>query len=132
MTARDERQLVGVTPLLADKLTRVLAAMDALGFPMMVTDGLRTVTQQQGLYAQGRTTPGKIVTKADGIRKKSNHQAHDDGQGHAADCCFVVDGQPDWDARLPWKAYGAVAEAVGLEWGGSWESFHDLPHVQLP
>ena len=43
MTDRDRQTLAGVHPQLVEKLTHVLAAMDALGFPMMVTDGLRTV-----------------------------------------------------------------------------------------
>jgi peptidoglycan L-alanyl-D-glutamate endopeptidase CwlK len=118
--------------VLIDRVSRVFDAMAALGFSMMVTDGVRTEARQRALYAQGRTEPGPIVTKADGIVKKSNHQVKDDGMGHAVDCCFVVDGEPSWDAREPWAAYGACAQAVGLKWGGSWESLHDLPHVELP
>ena len=131
MTDRDLQKLRGVSPVLIDRLGRVLSAMDALGFAMMVTDGLRTVERQRELYAQGRTAPGSIVTYADGVEKHSNHQKKLDGMGHAADCCFVVDGQPSWDSRLQWKAYGACAEALGLTWGGSWTALHDLPHVEL-
>lgn len=131
MTEQQRQRLLGVHPDLIVRVSRVLAAMEALGFVMMPTDGLRTVEQQRALYAQGRTVPGPIVTKADGVDKRSNHQAHDDGFGHAVDCCFVVNGKPSWDAHLPWKAYGALAEAVGLTWGGHWQSLHDLPHVEL-
>lgn len=131
MTSSDHRKLVGVNPLLVDRLTRVLAAMEALGFPMMVTDGLRTAEQQRALYAQGRTVPGIIVTHADGATKRSNHQARADGLGYAVDCCFVAQGRPSWDAKWPWKVYGAAAEAVGLRWGGAWQTLHDLPHVEL-
>lgn len=132
MTDRDRQRLAGVHPRLVDKLDRVLDAMAVLGFAMMVTDGLRTREQQQLLYAKGRTAKGPVVTNADGVTKKSNHQAKDDGYGRAVDCVFLVDGKPSWDARLPWKAYGAAAEAVGLIWGGSWTSLVDLPHVELP
>ena len=44
-------------------------------FDCTVTSGFRTVEKQQSLYAQGRTKPGKIVTNADGVISKSNHQS---------------------------------------------------------
>lgn len=131
MTDEQKQRLAGVHPVLLDRVDRVLTAMTALGFPMMPTDGIRTDDQQRALYAKGRTTQGPIVTNCDGVEKRSNHQPHADGLGYAVDCCFVVDGQPSWDARWPWKAYGAAAEAVGLRWGGDWNSLHDLPHVEL-
>jgi peptidoglycan LD-endopeptidase CwlK len=125
------RSLETLAPALRDGVPKILAAMAAIGYPMMVTDTLRTVEEQQALFAKGRTAPGPIVTKADGIVKRSNHQAHADGLGHAVDCCFVVNDQPSWDARLPWKAYGALAEALGFSWGGNWMTLHDLPHIEL-
>lgn len=124
------RSLDPLVPRLRAGVPKILAAMDALGFPMMVTDTLRTTEEQQALYAKGRTQPGPIVTNADGLTTRSNHQAHGDGLGHAVDCCFVVDGKPSWDARLPWKVYGACAEALGFTWGGSWTALHDLPHIE--
>lgn len=124
-------KLAGVHPDLAAAVEKILKAMDILGFPMMITDGVRTTEQQQALYAQGRTKPGNIVTNADGINKLSNHQVHDDNLGHAVDCCFVVDGKPSWDLRNPWQLYGRMAVTLGLVWGGSWISIHDLPHVEL-
>lgn len=131
MTERDLQRLDGVHPELVAKVARVLSAMDALGFPMMVTDGLRTVEQQRALYAKGRSVPGAIVTYADGVEKRSNHQPHIDKYGHAVDCVFLIDGKPSWDLTLPWHAYGAAAEALGLTWGGSWSKLADLPHVEL-
>lgn len=124
----DRRQ--GLHPTLLTKLDRVLAAMAALGFPMEIVQGVRTAEQQQALYAQGRTVPGKTVTNCDGVAKKSNHQPAADGYGHAVDCAFVVDGRVTWDG--PWAAYGANAVAVGLVWGGNWKAILDRPHVELP
>jgi peptidoglycan L-alanyl-D-glutamate endopeptidase CwlK len=130
------KRLTGVHPTLQAKVLRLLNAMDALGHPMMVTDGVRTTAQQQALYAQGRTKPGKIVTYTDGVAKKSNHQAKEDGYGHAVDCCFLVDidgdgpDDPSWDETHPWAWYGAIAKMLGLSWGGDWQSFQDKPHVE--
>jgi hypothetical protein len=37
-----------------------------------------------------------------------------------------------WNPQGPlWKKLGAAGEKLGLEWGGRWESFPDLPHFQL-
>jgi peptidoglycan LD-endopeptidase CwlK len=125
-------RLVGVHPVMIRKLTRVLMAMEALGYPMKPVQGVRTAEEQAALYAIGRTKPGKIVTNADGVTNKSNHQSKDDGYGHAVDCVFLTNGQPDWSDDLPWSTYGRCATAVGLRWGGDWKSFIDRPHVELP
>lgn len=122
--------LDGLHPSLVEKVQKVLAAMAALGFPMKVVQGLRTAEQQAALYAQGRTAPGKIVTNADGVTHKSNHQARQDGLGHAVDCAFV--GPDPFADSLPWGAYGACCKAVGLAWGGDWKSITDRPHAELP
>jgi peptidoglycan LD-endopeptidase CwlK len=117
--------------------------MGRLGHPMVVTDGLRSLAQQQYLYSKGRTRVGEnprpekplgdTVTDADGTRVKSNHQMKADGYSHAADLTFSVNGVPQWNARDPWwDLYGHVAEMLGLEWGGRWTTRKDRPHVQLP
>lgn len=131
MRSRIEK-LAGVHPRLIEVVKRICFAMHELGFDMIVTDGVRTVAQQQALFAQGRSQPGAVVTNADGIVKKSNHQPHADGLGHAVDMCFLVDGQPSWDEHLPWALYGAMAKSQGCVWGGDWKSITDRPHVELP
>lgn len=124
---RSERHLRDVHPELAQRVRRVLSAMAVLGFPMTITDGNRTVQQQQALYAKGRTRPGAIVTNADGVRAKSNHQ-----DGRAVDCTFLdASGRPHWPENGPWSAYGACAKAVGLKWGGDFKSMSDKPHIEL-
>lgn len=131
MAARMSNKLLGVHPKLVDAAARIQQAMRELGFEMLVTDGVRTVAQQQALYAKGRTAPGHIVTQADGVTHRSNHQPHADGFGHAIDLCFVVDGAPSWADGLPWALYGAMAKALGLQWGGTWTT-PDRPHIELP
>ncbi len=125
-------KLDGVHPRLVEAVERVLSAMSDLGFLMIVTDAVRSIEQQQALYAKGRTAPGPIVTNADGVRHLSNHQAHGDGFGHAVDCTFIVDGKPSWDDSLPWRLYGEMAKSQGLRWGGEFISIVDKPHIELP
>jgi peptidoglycan L-alanyl-D-glutamate endopeptidase CwlK len=119
-------------PSLKAKADTVIAAMKLLGYEMVIVQGVRTTEEQQALYAQGRTAPGHVVTNADGVNKKSNHQVKADGFGHAVDCAFKVDGKISWDEKLPWRCYGECAKALGLVWGGDWKAITDKPHIELP
>jgi peptidoglycan L-alanyl-D-glutamate endopeptidase CwlK len=130
-TSRIHR-LVGVHPRLVEAVKRICYAMHELGFAMLVTDGVRTTAQQQALYAQGRSAAGAIITKADGVTTRSNHQAKADGFGHAVDLCFLVDGKASWNEQLPWALYGAMAKSQGLVWGGTFTTISDRPHIELP
>jgi peptidoglycan L-alanyl-D-glutamate endopeptidase CwlK len=130
MTPRDEQRLVGVHPDLIAALEIIFDEMDADKTPMMVIKGLRTQAEQMALYAQGRTTPGVIVTFKDGVTHPSNHQPRADGFGHAVDCGFL--GPQPFDLRHPWNIYGERVEAHGLIWGGRWSHPHDSPHAELP
>lgn len=125
-------KLAGVHPRLAGIVREILDEMAALGHPMGVTDGLRTTEQQRTLFAKGRTAPGPIVTQADGIYKRSNHQAKSDGFGHAVDCAFLMGGKFSWEDAHPWATYGKIAIGHGLTWGGMWQAFPDRPHIELP
>ena len=120
----------GVHPDILDRITRVLWAMGALGHPMRICQGLRTVEAQQALYALGRAVPGARVTNADGLIHRSNHQAGPDGLGRAVDCCFL--GPDPFGESRPWRAYGACVVAVGLVWGGDWKTIPDAPHLEIP
>lgn len=125
-------KLQGLHPSLISKANQVISAMTALGFPMVVVQGVRTTEQQQALFAQGRTVPGHIVTNCDGVKIKSNHQLKADGFGHAVDVAFKVLGQVSFDIKLPWKAYGECGKAIGLVWGGDFSTIKDLDHLELP
>ena len=124
-------KLIGVHPDLQQRVPKIVEAMAILGFELRVTDGVRTLEQQQALFALGRTKPGSIVTRADGLRNPSNHQVKPDGFGHAVDCTFWVDGTPSWASDLPWRLYGEMAKALDCKWGGDWAK-PDYPHIEWP
>lgn len=94
-----------------------------LGHRIKITDGLRTFAEQDALYAQGRTKSGKIVTKAKGGQSYHNY-------GLAFDCYFTVDGKVTF-AKAITPEVAKIGKELGLEWGGSWTSFKDMPHFQL-
>ncbi|MEO5896975.1 MAG: M15 family metallopeptidase [Vicinamibacterales bacterium] len=126
MNASSEKRIRQLHPALASALRQVIADLADRGLLVEIVQGQRTFAEQDALYAQGRTTPGQIVTQARG--GESNHN-----YGLAADLCPFVNGKPNWDAPLAvWATLGATAIERGLEWGGAWKKFLDKPHVQLP
>jgi len=93
------------------------------GITIKVIAGLRTYEEQNELFAQGRTKPGRIVTNARG--GFSNHNF-----GIAFDV-GVFEGASYLGESPKYKAVGALGMDLGLEWGGNWKTFLDEPHFQL-
>ena len=96
---------------------------------VIITNTLRTMVEQQALYDQGRSKPGKIVTWA-----KPGSSAHN--YGLAFDFVPLRMGKPVWgtkgaDLEL-WMRCGHIGETLGLEWGGRWTKKPDMPHFQIP
>jgi peptidoglycan L-alanyl-D-glutamate endopeptidase CwlK len=120
----------GLHPVLVARVRKVIDAMAQSGHPVFVTEGVRSSTRQQQLFALGRTVKGRKVTNADGLTKRSNHQVKADGYGHAVDLAFV--GPEPFAEDHPWDLLGAIVQDHALVWGGSFTSFPDRPHVELP
>lgn len=117
-------KLSGLDDYFRQKVQVILDACKANGIEVIITSGLRTFDEQDKLYAQGRTSPGNVVTKA-----KAGQSAHN--YGKAVDFCVLHDGKCAWNApRSEWEAVGKIAEGLGLIWGGSWINFQDLPHIE--
>lgn len=95
------------------------------GFPVVISSGTRTMKEQAALYAQGRTAPGQVVTKA-----QAGDSAHNFGL--AFDFAFGNSiGRPTWPEDGPWAKVAAIGKQLGLEWGGDWTSFKDRPHLEV-
>lgn len=102
-----------------------------------IVEGVRTEARQKSLYAQGRTTKGPIVTYADGVKKKSNHQPKADGFGHAVDVYPFINGAINFNDV---GALGEIAShvktvarklGIPITWGGDWKKPYDPPHFEL-
>lgn len=110
--------------LLANKL---VSECTLQGYPIRITETVRTVERQDQLYAQGRTEPGNIVTNAKGSSYSSMHQ-----WGIAFDICRA-DGKGAYNESGGYfNKVGQIGKNLGLEWGGDWSSIVDKPHFQLP
>lgn len=104
-------------------MAKAVPAMEPHGVTVKIISGTRTYAQQNALYAQGRTKPGRKVTNARG--GYSNHNF-----GIAFDIGLFKDGKYLGESPL-YATLGPIGESVGLEWGGRWKSFQDEPHYQL-
>ena len=118
----DIKNLHPVLQTLTDKFIKACASK---GIVVGITQGFRSIEYQNGLYAQGRTKAGRIVTNCRGGQSPHNY-------GLAFDFCIYENGKIDWDSRnKKWALAGAIGESLGLEWGGRWKQFVDLPHLQF-
>jgi peptidoglycan LD-endopeptidase CwlK len=126
MNPSSENRLKKVHPELARRVRMVIENLAKAGMQIEVVQGLRTFAEQDALFAQGRTKPGKVVTNARGGQSNHNY-------GLAVDVVPFANGKPNWNApNNIWVAIGTEAEKLGMEWGGNWKKFIDKPHIQLP
>ena len=104
-----------------------------------ITQGLRTFAEQDALYQQGRTTPGKKDTSDRELAKQTNAKAGQSihNYGFAVDICLIIDNKTaswdtakDWDNDqvADWYECVKIFAKHGWEWGGNWKTFKDLPH----
>lgn len=98
---------------------------------------LRSFAEQDALYAQGRTKPGKIVTKAKGGQSYHNYGlaidivliVDKDGNGSYETASWDMHTDFDGDGLADWMEVVAIFKRYGWEWGGDWK-FNDNPHFQ--
>lgn len=111
-------------PLVEELLAKTEAATNR---KWAISDGRRTMAAQRDIYAQGRTKPGKVVSNA-----KPGQSAHN--FGYAVDLWpLKANGDFDWGAKVSlFKTMGAIAESMGLTWGGGFRTLFDGPHVEHP
>lgn len=114
---RSLSNLKGVNP----KLVKLMKeAIRESPYDFMITCGVRTLSEQKRLVAQGKS---KTL--------KSYHLT-----GNAVDIALIVNNEVNWDFAL----YGEVAkhikkiakeQGIKITWGGDWKTFKDGPHFQI-
>ena len=112
-----------------------------------ISEGHRSVERQKELYAQGRTSPGQVVTWVDGVTKLSKHNQN---PSMAVDIFPWIQGKIKWDnehlSYLAGLIHGVAEMLLAQElithrirWGGNFdmdgelveESSTDRPHFEL-
>ncbi|WP_047013536.1 M15 family metallopeptidase [Paenibacillus sp. IHB B 3415] len=146
---KSQSRLKGLHPVVETATVALIERCYARGVNIVITQGLRTIAEQNGLFAQGRTQaelnkaglshikaqPDKPkVTNARGGTSYHNY-------GVAIDFALLLnDGRVvSWDTKLDvdkdgiadWMEVVDEANKLGFEWGGDWTSFKDLPHLQI-
>lgn len=89
--------------------------------PVVIVETLRSFERQTELFRQR-----PVVTKA-----KAGFSYHNFGL--AVDLVLLVDGKPSWDFDphgKVWQRVVTLAKGRGLDWGGDWKTFPDIPHFQ--
>lgn len=114
------------------KLASIVRQMDTAlvlqGITFRVVQGLRTMASQAAIYAQGRTTPGEVVTNAQPGYSWHNY-------GTAVDLIPGLRGTTTWEPNWDWKhpdfqTMIRCGIGLGLVSGSTWHE-PDHPHFQL-
>lgn len=123
-------RILTLHPLLRDEVVEIFEELEAGNVILRCVYGLRTWQEQADLYAQGRTRPGRIVTKAQPGFSYHNY-------GLAIDCCLLRGGDmwsltadDDHDGKSDWLEMVEAFERRGWEAGFRWTEFSDSPHFQ--
>lgn len=126
------RRIEDLHPLLQPLAEQFKTKADAQGIDFIFTCTYRSAGEQNALYAQGRTAPGRIVTNAKAGQSRHNTTLNGKPASEAFDIVPMVNGKPCWDAKHPaWQTLGAIGESLGLEWAARWKTFKEFPHFQL-
>lgn len=129
MASRDIKDLYPPLQTLCAEFLRQCRAAEV---EPLITCTWRSGTEQNALYAQGRTKKGAIVTNAKAGQSKHNFMIDGKPAAKAFDVVPMVNGKPMWDATHPaWKKMGKIGMALGLNWYGAPNSpFKEYPHFQ--
>lgn len=119
---KSKKILSELHPDLAKVMVR---ALELSKYDIGLTEGARTQERQKQLLEEGATTT-----------LNSEHFVREDGHAYAVDFIGYKIGKNNFDPSLLRKIAGYIFQAafelnVPIEWGGHWESFSDMPHIQL-
>lgn len=117
---KSSKRLTNLHPVVRSAATALIERCYKLNISILITQGLRTIAEQDALYAQGRTKPGAIVTNARGGYSYHNF-------GLAVDFALLLPNgsSVSWDMRrddnnnqvADWQEVVKEAKALGFEWG---------------
>lgn len=119
----NSRNINDLLPKVAAMCSEFINRCKNEGIDVLITSTYRDAAAQTALFEQGRTKPGKIVTRARAGQSYHNWRV-------AFDFVPIVNGKAVWNDNDLWQRCGEIAEGVGLEWAGRWVKFKEMPHCQ--
>lgn len=149
------RSLDMAHPALAEKVLMLMEDFSTrhAPFSLLITSVWRDQRLQAALYAQGRALPEEVnairaglgltplrAEEAARVVTWTRSSKHTRRPSEAVDLAVVLDPDGpdgpikpviDWQDEGRYRAMGALAERLGLVWGGSWARHRDLCHVEL-
>ncbi len=123
-TTRNTAIIADLDPVMQEKVRELIKNLIDVGIRILLTSGFRSASEQNALYAQGRTTPGNIVTNAKGTDSFHTWSIAVDFEP------LDQQGNPIDDPRL-YQIVIATAKNLGFEAGADWPSFPDKRHLQF-
>lgn len=115
-----------------------IEALMPTSMKIRVVQGLRTIEEQNNLYAIGRTIPGKRVTNAKGGKSYHNYglaidfaMMYDkDGNGSYESLSWDIFYDHDKNGKRDWLQVVDEFKSLGYGYGGDWKSLKDYPHLE--
>ncbi|MFS0841181.1 M15 family metallopeptidase [Paenibacillus sp. 1P03SA] len=114
------------------------------GVQIRITQGLRTIAEQNALYAQGRTQAQLNAAGLSSVKARPSEPKVTNAKGGtsfhnfgmAIDFVLIKSGYDmradlDGDGMSDWMEVVEVAKDLGFEWGGDWATFVDNPHFEM-
>ena len=149
--------LTTLTPEFREKIESVVRRCTAKGFELHPYCGLRNCREQATIFRKSRTIE-EIRIKVQSLRDRGAGELADiligvgpqegtlgqhvtkAGPGEswhqyavAVDCVPLIGGKALWEnSAKEWQVFGSTAASEGLTWAGTWSTFKEFPHVQLP
>lgn len=131
------RRLEDLHPDLLPLCKEFVTQCQQQGIDILITCTFRSPEEQDRLYAQGRKTPGAIVTNAKGGQSEHNYmmsngkfasKAFDVVPLRGGKCIWGTEGH---DLEI-WQTVGKIGMDLGLNWyGAPGSKFKEFPHFAL-
>lgn len=133
--SKSQSRINKLHPVVARATTQLILNCYKKGIYIVIVQGLRTIEEQNALYAQGRNGDKRpIVTNA-----KGGHSNHNFGvaidfallRSDGVSISWDTNADYNSDKKADWFQVVEEAKKLGFMWGGDWKSFKDMPHFEM-
>jgi peptidoglycan L-alanyl-D-glutamate endopeptidase CwlK len=132
---KSESNLKGINSAVENGARKLIELAFDAGIEIRITQGLRTIDEQNELFNKGRDSSGNVVNSSQVVTQaRGGHSYHNFGL--AIDFVLIKGGYDmKYDGNdVPgsdWMEVVNIAKSLGFEAGADWTSFKDYPHFQI-